>query len=260
MSAAGLAAQQVWLESAILGPRPGAAEVEARLTGSRRMTAEERLEVYRQGYRARLVECLADDYPAVKDLLGDDGFDSLASSYVEKFPSHSPSLNRYGVRMADLLCERGDALGAFASDLARLEWALVEAIHAAPARQLDPERLATMGASGSGEMRLLAAPSVQLLLLEHPVNRHYQAFRDGAPRGVEVGPTATLVHRQGWVVWRRDVSPAMAVVLGEILAGATLGSALATAEKRETGPEAGEVTAAFREWVAGGVFSDASVD
>jgi hypothetical protein len=256
MSAAGLAAQQVWLESAILGPRPGAAEVEARLTGSRRMTAEERLEVYRQGYRARLVECLADDYPAVKDLLGDDGFDSLASSYVEKFPSHSPSLNRYGVRMADLLRERGDALGAFASDLARLEWALVEAIHAPPASALALQS----GASASGEMRLLAAPSVQLLLFQHPVNRHYQAFRDGAPRGVEAGPAATLVHRQGWVVWRRDVSPAMAVVLGEILAGATLGSALAAAETSETGPDAGEVTEAFRDWVAGGVFSDASVD
>jgi hypothetical protein len=259
VSAAGLASQQVWLEGAILGPQPVAAEVEARLTAGPRMSAEERLDVYRKGYRARLVECLADDYPAVKDLLGDDGFESLASSYVERFPSHSPSLNRYGERMADLLRERDDAHGAFASDLARLEWALVEAIHAAPAGELDPQRLATIAAGGSGGLRLVAGPSVRLLRLDHPVNRYYQAFHDGASRGVEAGRAATLVHRKGWVVWRRDVSPAMAVVLGEILAGATLGAALAAAEERGAVPEASEVTEAFRDWVAGGVFSDALV-
>jgi hypothetical protein len=50
----------------------------------------------------------------------------------------------------------------------------------------------------------------------------------------------------------------MAVVLAEILGGATLATSLAAAQAQGHTPTAGEVTEAFRDWVAGGVFADAS--
>jgi hypothetical protein len=193
--APGLRAQQQWLEGAIVGQGLSAAEVDSRLTRGPRMTAEERLEIYRHGYSARLVECLADDYPALKDLLGEEDFESTARTYVERYPSHSPSLNRYGCRMADLLSPRGGPLDAFASDLARLEWALVEAIHAPPAPELTPERLAAVGADGSTDLRLVAAPSARLLRFGHPVNRYYQAFHAVSRRSP---PPRWSIARAGW--------------------------------------------------------------
>ena len=67
------------------------------------MTAAERLAIYRDGYRARLVECLADDYPAVRHLLGAEAFEAIAHAYVDKHPSRSPNLNAFGRLMPAFL-------------------------------------------------------------------------------------------------------------------------------------------------------------
>jgi hypothetical protein len=226
------------------------------LTRGLRMTAAERLGVYRSGYRARLVECLADDYPAVKHLLGDDAFEALVLRYVDAHPSRSPSLNGFGRSMPAFARSSGIEGASFVSDLARLEWALVEAIHAAPAAAISPERLEAIAPEEWAGARLRAAPSVQLLRFDHAVDAYYQAFRDDRPAIVSAAPSATLVHRHGWVVWRRDLTPPMARLLDAILGGSPLGDALAIAASEGEGSAPADVTAWFKDWVAGGVFSD----
>lgn len=252
---------QRWVSGAVTGEvEPPEAAIEERLTPGPRMTARERLGVYRSGYRGRLVECLADDYPAVKHLCGEDGFEAIVHRYIEAHPSRSPSLNRFGRSMADFLVSSGMAGAAFVADLARLEWALVEAIHAAHADPLSPGRLAAVAPGAWESTRLRAAPSVQVLRFDHPVDAYYQAWRDGRSADVADvagGASATLVHRHGWVVWRRDLTPAMARVLEALLGGASLGESVALAACAGSTPSApSDVTAWFQDWVAGGVFAD----
>jgi hypothetical protein len=219
------------------------------------MTAAERLEVYRAGYRGRLVECLADDYPALRHLLGGDAFDALARRYVDAHPSRSPSLNAFGRSMPGFVRASGVEQAAFAADLARLEWALVDAIHAAPADPLTPEALAGVAPDEWPVARLRAAPSAQLLRFDHPVDAYYQAFKDGRVGAVRAGSTATLVHRHGWVVWRRELTPIQARLLEDLLSGAALGDALAaSASSSGDGSVADDFTTWFHDWVAGGVF------
>src|SRR5207244_275482 len=50
----------------------------------------ERLHVYQYGYRARLVECLADDYPVLEQTLGESAFEALCNAYIEAHPSRGP--------------------------------------------------------------------------------------------------------------------------------------------------------------------------
>lgn len=239
---------------AVTGEPPPGGAVDSLLTRGPRMTASERLDVYRAGYVSRLVECLADDYPALKHLLGEDAFEALATAYVHAHPSRSPSLNAFGRALPGFVRGSGTDGAPFASDLARLEWALVEAVHAAPADPMSPATLAAIAPEAWESARLVAAPSVRLLRFDHAVDAYLQAVRDEHPATMVRAPTATLVHRRGWVVWRRDLTPPMARVLEDLLGGATLGRALVAAVGEGGGDAAGDVTAWFQEWVSGGVF------
>jgi hypothetical protein len=236
-------------------PDPASASL---VTGGPRLAAAERLGIYRDGYRARLVECLADDYPAVQALLGADGFEELAHRYIERHPSRSPSLNAFGRGMAAFLLEEAPPWAPFAADLARLEWAIVEAIHAPASPALTLDRLGHLTPDQWPSARLVPAASAVVLRFAYPVNAYYAAFRSGpgeAPSIPDAVPTAVLVHRPRWAVLRTDLSDPMARLLHALAGGAPLGEALAAAvPASDEGAEA-EVSRWFREWVEDGVFT-----
>src|SRR5690349_1648350 len=82
---------EAWMVRAITGADSEADRAAEVVTDGPRLEARERFEIYRFGYRARLVECLADDYPVLASVLGETAFESLCASYIERFPSSSPS-------------------------------------------------------------------------------------------------------------------------------------------------------------------------
>jgi hypothetical protein len=234
---------QLWFAGAVM---TGAAleEADRRLTAGPRLGARGRLDVYRHGYEARLVECLADDYPVLKTALGDDAFDALCRRYIRRFPSEAPNLNAYGRRMAEV-CD------GFAADLARLEWALVEVIHEPSGAPMTMESLAAVAPESWGSAHLVASRAVRLLTLQYPANDYFQAVRDGGAPALP-GPraSATVVYRSGTTVWRMGLSEAMHRVLAALVGGEPLEAALSLAE----GEPMEHVTAWFREWVSSGLF------
>jgi hypothetical protein len=223
------------------------------VTPGPRLSAAERLAIYRDGYRGRLVECLADDYPAVRYLLGADTFESIAHGYIERHPSRSPNLNAFGRSMPAFLAEHATPLAA---DLARLEWALVEAVHAAASPALSIDRLEHMSPEQWTHAVLVPAASVRVLRFAYPADAFYQAFRnDEQPPAPGPAPSATLVHRRGWVVWRTELSPPMARLLESIASRVPLGEALTVAMAEEDEGAQTSVARWFQEWVASGVFT-----
>ena len=224
-----------------------------------RQSRLERIGVYHSAYRARLVECLADDYPAVAYALGHDAFVELAEAYIAAHPSRSPNLNAYGRSMPAFVEERGGALSAFVHDLAVLEWTIVETIHAAPTAAVDVESLSAVRPERLGDLRLQPNSALRVLTLRYPVNRFFQAFReDRSPEIPEAEPTATAVYRRGWAVWRMDLNPVLRPLLEAILAGSTLGDALAgVASEIES---ENEIMTAFRDWVSAGFFTGFRID
>ena len=223
---AGLRTQQTWFSDAVTGPEtaPDAARV---LTPGPRLTPAERLQIYRDGYRARLVDCLADDYAAVRYLLGEAAFEAIAHAYIDEHPSRSPNLNAFGRAMPAFLAGRSGAAGPLALDVARLEWAIVEAIHAAASPPLTLDRFEHMTPEQWATAVLVPAASVRLLRFAHPADAFYTSLREGErPIAPAPAPSATLVHRRGWVVWRTALSPAMAGLLEAIVSGVGLGAAL----------------------------------
>lgn len=238
-----LAETQRWFAGAVMNDA-ALDEADRRLTPGPKLGPRERLDVYRDGYVARLVECLADDYPVLARALGEEAFEALCRRYIAQHPSGAPNLNAYGRRMA-AMCD------GFAADLARLEWAVVEVIHEPAAAPLTMEKLATVPMEAWGTARLVASRALRIVRTEHPVNEYFQAVKDGgAPALPGPGSSATLVYRGGKTVWRMGLTPAMHRVLAALLDGRALESALDLAGDQP----AEHVTAWFREWVSSGLF------
>ena len=57
--------------------------VEPVIDRSRRLSAMDRIAIYANAYYTRLLECLADTFPAVRVTVGDDAFGGLAFGYLQ---------------------------------------------------------------------------------------------------------------------------------------------------------------------------------
>jgi hypothetical protein len=169
--------------------------------------------------------------------------------------------------MADFIRERADfPHREFAAELATLEWAMVEVLHGASPEALDLEHLQAYPFEKWAEARFERSSTSRVLRFEFPANRFYQAFRnDEAPAVPERSATATAVYRDGYTIWRMDLTPAMRDLLEALLGGAPLGQALSTLELPADDPVAlskllENAMIWFKEWVGGGVFSSITVE
>jgi hypothetical protein len=264
---------QMWMVSAITGADADAQarDVERFITAGPRMTASERFDIYRSGYLARLVECLLDDYPVLAAMLGEDPFDALCRAYVDRHPSASPNLNGFGrhmaafcreVRLEGDACKGFDALRVFASDLAALEWALVEVLHAECPPPLEVAALQAMAPDAWARARFIRSDALRLLRFEYPVNAVFIANRidEIVPESPTRSPNAVAVYRKDMQLWRMDLTPAMMGVLEPLALGKSLGEALAAIEADVTDADVLAQTGAnlmvwFREWVDAGFFT-----
>jgi hypothetical protein len=261
----GLRDVQIWMVGAITGSEADAENAEAVVTAGPLLSARERLEIYRSGYRSRLVECLLDDYPVLAQTLGEERFESLCHAYMDRHPSSSPSLNAFGRHMPAFAKSRE---GTFASELAAIEWALVEVLHAATPPALDLAALQAIPVEAWAGARLPKSDAVRLLTFEHPVNAYYQACRVGERPEVPLpAASATVVYRQELTLWRLDLTPAMTRVLSALLGGETIGEALSrmgVGDRRKSLRDDDDADALaeaersvmvwFREWVSAGFF------
>jgi len=262
-----LADQQRWFQTVITHPESVAGGIasageatERVISAGAKTSAVEGLEVYHDAYRARLIDCLIDDYPALNYALGAEPFAALAGRYIAQHPSRSPNLNAFGRRMESFCRTQEGAWAGFWADLARLEWALVETLHAEDAPALAGEELARIPLEAWGGAKLLASATLRVCRFDYPVNAFFQDFKNGGAPGVpEPAPLALAVYRQGFTLWRMVLTPAMAGLLEDLVHGATLDAALGDMEARILDPDAlaeaaRNVMAWFSSWVQCGFF------
>ncbi len=264
-----------WFQRVISHPdslaagRAAAAELEASLgvraledlvTSSGRLSAADRLAIYHHGYRARLVECVADDYRGLVRALGDAAFEALARAYVAAHPSRSWDLVPYARHLPDFIAALGAAPGgwpaaltvAAAHDLARLEWAMIEVTHAPSPPAIALDALAALPPERGGEVRLVPSPALCVLTFDHAVHPLYKALLRGEPWPEPLAGRAWVaVWRQGGQIWRMALTEVTAALLGSLMRGAPLGEALGAVPE----DAAGDVMRWFAEWMQSGFFA-----
>jgi hypothetical protein len=124
-----------------------------------------RFAVYRNNVSVSLVAALAETFPVLRALVGDEFFRAMARLYVADEPPCSPVLAHYGEGLADWLTRFEPAASLpYLPDMARLERARVRAYHAADAPSLDAgavaARLAEPARLAQARLRLHSSVSV----------------------------------------------------------------------------------------------------
>lgn len=235
----------------------GARTLEDLVTPSGRLGAADRLAIYHHAYRARLVECVADDYRALAKALGGAPFEALARSYVAAHPSRSWDLVPYAAGLpphilAATTAWSGPLTRAAAADLARLEWAMVEVLHAPSPPAIALDALAALPPERGGEVRLVPSPALRVLAFDHDVHALYKSALRGEPGPDPLErPSFVAVWRKGAHIWRMALTAVTYQLLTALVRGAPLGEALGAVP--EDASE--DVMRWFAEWMQDGFFA-----
>src|ERR1035438_4352950 len=90
------------------------------------LTAFERLEIYNRQYWYRVLGALAEDFPALRAVVGASAFEALSVAYLTVRPRRSYSLRSLGSKLAEWLAANPRWVGRrhrLAVDVVRIEWA-----------------------------------------------------------------------------------------------------------------------------------------
>ena len=185
-----------------------------------------RRDVYRRNVLSNLRDALAAAYPVVRRLVGDAFFGAAAEHYARTHPSTSGDLHRYGEAFAAFLERYAPARALeYLPDVARLEWAVARAFHAADARAFDFAALAAIPEDARGAIGLALQPAATLLRSDYPITAIWEANqpdRDGTPERTE-GADRALVYREGFAVRVQALADDEWALLEAIARGAMLG-------------------------------------
>lgn len=280
---------QRWMQSVIVHPggvesgiESTSAQQEADLTVDRieemicrshSQTSIQRLEVYSNAYKARLLEVLIGDYPALVHAIGEEVFIGLASAYLEGHPPTSYTLTELGRFFPEYLArsrpttENADGSPDWADfliDLARLERIYSEVfdgqgMESQPA--LGPEAFQSMSPEQWLASRLVPAPCLRLAIFRFPVHdyasavRHQQDMEPPSPC-----PTHLAITRKDFVVRRAALGELEFNVLSTLVNGGTVSDALEQSVASGSGDDlSNELSRWFRNWSAAGYFAGIAV-
>lgn len=174
-----------------------------------KLSAFERLEIYNRQYWFRVLGALSEDFPALRSVVGDRAFEAMSVAYLTAHPSRSFSLRNLGSHFAEWLQKNPHYAGRrarLAQDVARMEWAFVEAFDGAQREPLTLNDISIL----DGDSRLSLQPHLQLIELEFPVDDlvlhlHKNEKRQTSEAGVEhedvVHPPAKLPTMRRKPVW-----------------------------------------------------------
>src|SRR5262245_10531800 len=107
----------------------GFAELE--IGGNDRLSPVEQLEIYREQFWLRHTSSLVEDFPGLSGILGQASWEQLVEAYLAAVTPESYTLRDLGQRLPEFVA-RASFLEhrELCTDMARLEWAYVEAFDA----------------------------------------------------------------------------------------------------------------------------------
>lgn len=159
---------------------------------------QQRLAIYYDAYRGRMVDILRVAYPKLAVCLGDDAFADLVVAYSAKHPSSHPSARYIGQLLPDFLHQHEQPILA---ELAQFEWALGDALDAANTPLLTLTELLSLNDPDWPALQLALHASVQVLELHSNAPMLWQQLGQQLADNKPTTPhyEQTITH---WIIWR----------------------------------------------------------
>lgn len=166
------------------------------------MSSLERMAIYHNAYRVRLVDVLLDTFEHTAIYLGDDWFRQLASAYVQSQHSTHTNIGFYGrefpIFLADELKDDGEI-----SELALMDWTLRRAFDGSDSSVMRQEDLQMLADDDDPDISLQAVPTLSIIKQRFNTLDIWQAINND----VRPAEARTLDKPLKLLVWRKGHSP-----------------------------------------------------
>lgn len=198
-----------------------------------KVASHARLDIYQNNTVLGLINILANAFPVLKKIVGEEFFKTVARHYIKKHPQPSGNRHAFGSDLAGFLTEFKPAASlSYLRDVAALEWAYFQAALSEDASPLDFETL-TAGMSSDPSFVLAVHPSVYIVPQTFNALDIWQQHQKE-----DVGSVELKSKSHQLVVWRgpddsvlmRRASDAFAALIGKSQKGVSFAEAMAIAE------------------------------
>ncbi len=218
-------------------------------------TKAERFAIYRGNLLAIWVKTLANAYPVVQRLVGEDFFEDLARVYGKQYPSASGNLNFFGENFSDFLM-RHESLRdyPYIAPVAQLEWLLHQSYYAEDREKISLSQLISQTGTDVQLVVLHFAPDVSFHQSQFATAAIWQAHQTAEVEDLKVPidtPTYCIISRPQWRAQILEISESAFHALKALRRGQTLESALDLALQHQANFDVG---AQLQTWFAAGLF------
>ena len=246
-----------------------------------RLSSFERLEIYNRQYWFRVLDCLWDDYPGLRAIVGERKFRKLITAYLSRYPSDSYTLRDLGNRLENFLRKEPHWAAPreeLAVDMVRFEWAQVVAFDGPSKPPISPDDILDTTAT---KLALGLQPYLSLLELNYPVDdflvavkkRESDVLRGEASNAVQSAPKAAkhlkpipspkrdrvylAVHRHDKMLYYKRLTAEAFAILTALNRGASVEDACVEAVAKSDGANIewpAQIKGWFDNWSALGWF------
>jgi hypothetical protein len=162
----------------------------------------ERLGIYHNAYRLRLIDALRNDYPALEAYLGDDNFTTLCNEFIAQNPSQHPSLRWFGEHLPSFLRTHTYWQHLIVVvELAEFEWFQAMAFDAADTEITTLDHVRALNPEQWMQMQLKFHPSLQIITC---FSNAPELWNSLIKSGIAI-EVATTTELQAWLIWRENL-------------------------------------------------------
>lgn len=192
-----------------------------------------RFDVYRNNVAVSLTDALANGFPTIAKLIGDENFNAIAGIFLRQSPPASPLMMHYGAGFPDFLrdFEPLAHLG-YLGDVADLELAMRRSYHAADATPITPDALQTVPPEQLGEVTFSFAPAVLVQQSPWPLHAIWSFNMQDGPKPEAVAQDVVIM-RPEFDPEPHALPPGGYTCLKSLMSGHTLGIAAAKATEAD---------------------------
>jgi hypothetical protein len=202
------------------------AAIQTAIISTEKVSANTRLDIYRNAYYARLFEVFQLDYPTLHTLLGDEEFMLLGRRYIDAHPSQYRSIRWFSSHLATFMETRAPyADKRVLSEMARFEWLLTEAFDASDETVMPLEDMTTIPFDQWPGMCFKMHTAVKRVDFQWNILQLWKEAQAEEPLNMQCHETAIsyLIWRKEYEVQFCSLSSDEAYMIDRMLAGTNFG-------------------------------------
>lgn len=181
------------------------------IIGDKKLSAAERLDIYANMYFYRILDSLKEDFSVTLKIIGDSRFNNLITDYLLKHPSKYFSMRDIGKPLPHFIKKHPlRKQWPYLSDLAKVEWAVIEAFDAKNNEILKENDLTQLKPKDWITLQLTLVDSAEMIRLDFEI---VPLLTKKTPKKINKKKNQILVWRKNLEVCYRTLNSQEAKLL-----------------------------------------------